>query len=77
MRRPNFDIESSLPTYLSQQLDEYLFARRKWIEDRSYTLFDCDYVEFQSNINCAEVNGDISSSVATYLREKYLGIGGS
>lgn len=36
--------------------------------------WDWDWCNLQSNINSAEVNGEISSEQAWYLREKYLRI---
>lgn len=41
---------------------------------QKYLHYDCDYCELQIDINCAEVDGDITPDQAWYLRSKYLGI---
>ena len=43
-------------------------------EAGEYLRYDCDYCELQSDINTAEVGGEISPDQAWYLRNKYLGI---
>ncbi len=66
-------LEYGLPTYLEDSKQKFIAGEEKY-KQGDYTLFDGDYCEFQSDINVAEVNGDISSEQAWYLREKYLGI---
>lgn len=66
-------LECGLPEMLEASKQKFIEGEKKY-KAGGYTLFDGDYCEFQSDINCAEVNGDISSEQAWYLREKYLGI---
>ena len=43
------------------------------LDDRvPYLHWDCDYFALQSDINCAEVDGLITTDLAWNLREKYL-----
>jgi hypothetical protein len=39
---------------------------------REYTLTDCDYVDYQTDINNVEVNDMISSKEAWRLRDEVL-----
>ena len=43
-------------------------------KDERPSTWDLDFCELQSDINVAEVDEQISSRQAWYLREKYLGI---
>lgn len=63
------DVYSSLlPNYLIESIDNY---RRELLKNSSYAI---DYYsEVMSTINVAEVNKDIDSGTANYLRKKYLG----
>lgn len=70
-------LESDLPPCLQKSILKMQDAWKKINKGESYSLFDCDYCELQSEINIAEVNNDISSRQAWYLREKYLGLDGS
>lgn len=74
MQLGNYDIEKSLPEYLQNSLAAYKEAYQKYQTDPDYSVFDCDYMEFQSDINICETDGAISSDTAWYLREKYLGL---
>jgi hypothetical protein len=65
-------LELHLPAYLQNALDLFIVGKKKH-EAGGYLHFDCDYCFLQSSINCAEVDLDISSEQAWYLREKYLG----
>ena len=65
-------LELHLPAYLQNALDLFIIGKKKH-EAGGYLHFDCDYCFLQSSINCAEVDLDISSEQAWYLREKYLG----
>ncbi|MBO5495296.1 MAG: hypothetical protein J5964_06215 [Eubacterium sp.] len=66
--------ESVLPRYLKVSLDKMKKALELMEGGKKYLRYDCDYCELQSDINCAEVDGDISPDHAWYLRSKYLGI---
>ncbi len=67
-------LELHLPAYLEDSLQRFLEGKRKIDSGEKYFRFDCDYCFLQSSINCAEVDNDISSEQAWYLREKYLGL---
>lgn len=69
-----FDVEASLPDYMKQSVENFKKGCEKDKTDPSYTEIDLDILEFSSDINNFEVNGIISSDVAWYLREKYLGM---
>ena len=64
----NESMEENLPLYLKKDLDVFKNAKK------GDSLIDCYYCELQSSINCAEEDREISSAVAWYLRETYLGI---
>ena len=66
-------LELHLPQYLSEALVSFVAGKKKH-ETGGYLHFDCDYCFLQSSINCAEVDNEISSEQAWYLRSKYLGI---
>jgi len=67
-------------TYLECGLPDYLYdsiaaMRKTWDlldSGKRNTTYDLDYCELQADINRAEVDKDISSSQAWYLRKKYL-----
>lgn len=67
-------LECGLPLYLSESVQRMKEAWDKKKHGIPYLRFDCDYCELQSNINCAEVNQEISADQAWYLRTEYLGI---
>lgn len=67
-------LECGLPLYLSESVQRMKEAWDKKKRGIPYLRFDCDYCELQSNINCAEVNQEISADQAWYLRTEYLGI---
>lgn len=74
MNSSEYNPEASLPPYMQNSLKQYKTAYYRHLNDPAYTLFDCDYMEFQSDINIMETSGEISEETAWYLREKYLGI---
>ncbi len=70
----NNHYEAGLPAYLCVSLNKMKTAIAKIESGEEYLRYDCDYCELQSDINSAEVDGEISSDQAWYLRNKYLGI---
>lgn len=75
--------ENGKPTdksYLEQGLHSSLIEDIKWmqrewdLEDRGETDYEWDIAwdNLYASINSAEVNGNITSEQAWYLREKYL-----
>lgn len=66
--------EYVLPNYLKVSLDKMKKAIELMNSGKKYLRFDCDYCELQSDINVAEIEGDITPDQAWYLRSKYLGI---
>lgn len=67
-------LECGLPEYLQESLNKMKECNSKLKRGEDYLHWDCDFMELQSDINCAEVDGNISAEQAWYLREKYLGI---
>lgn len=67
-------LECGLPEYLQESLEQMKIAWRKRDSGEEYLRWDCDFCNFQSDINSAETEGMISSEQAWYLREKYLRI---
>lgn len=70
----NNHYELNLPVYLTASLSKTKEAQKKIDSGKEYFRYDCDYCELQSDINAAEVDGEISSDRAWYLRGKYLGL---
>ena len=70
----NNHYEAGLPAYLCTSLNKMKAAIKKIERGEEYLRYDCDYCELQSDINTAEVGGEISPDQAWYLRNKYLGI---
>lgn len=70
----NNHFEAGLPAYLCTSLNKMKSAVKKIESGEEYLRYDCDYCELQSDINTAEVGGEITSDQAWYLRNKYLGI---
>ena len=68
-------LERGLPTYLQESVEQMKIAWEKKLNDPKYLSWDCVYCELQSNINVAEIEQEITSDQAWYLREKYLHIG--
>lgn len=60
-------MECGLPEWLEQSILRYK-------ENKETALWDCYYCELQADINVAEVEQNITSEQAWYLRTKYLGI---
>ena len=67
-------LELHLPEYQSDSVASFVQGLKRKETDENYCRFDCDYCQLQSAINCAEVDNEISSDQAWYLREKYLGL---
>ena len=70
----NNHYETALPKYLKASLDNMKKAIKLKASGQKYLRYDCDYCELQSDINTAEVSGEISPDQAWYLRSKYLGL---
>ena len=70
----NNHYETALPKYLKDSLDNMKKAIKLKASGQKYLRYDCDYCEFQSDINTAEVSGEITPDQAWYLRSKYLGL---
>ena len=70
----NNHYETALPKYLKVSLDNMKKAIKLKTSGQKYLRYDCDYCELQSDINTAEVSGEISPDQAWYLRSKYLGL---
>ena len=70
----NNHYETALPKYLKASLDNMKKAIKLKASGQKYLRYDCDYCELQSDINTAEVSGEITPDQAWYLRSKYLGL---
>ena len=70
----NNHYEAGLPVYLCASLDKMKNAIKKIENGEEYLRYDCDYCALQSDINVAEVGGEISRDQERYLRDKYLAI---
>ena len=67
LETPNKDyLEYNLPEILKESI-------RNLKENTNTLLWDIYYGTLQSDINAAEVNDQITSNQAWYLRKKYLG----
>lgn len=67
-------LECGLPEYLNVSIRKMKKAWEKKESGEKYLRWDCDFCDLQTDINCAETDGEISSEQAWYLREKYLKI---
>lgn len=65
-------LESGLPKYLKDSLDEYKISLAKIEDGEKDYRFDLYYDGLRSNINVAENGKQISKAQASYLRNKYL-----
>ena len=65
-------LECDLPGYLKESIELMKIEWEKKCTDPKYLWWDDAYCELQSNINVAEVERDITTDQAWYLREKYL-----
>ena len=65
-------LELGLPGYLQESLDNYKLALERVKRKEAYHQIDCDFCELQADINCAEVDQEITAAQANYLRIKYL-----
>lgn len=70
----NSYLENGLPNFLEKSLLQWKNTMRLIEKDERPSTWDLDFCELQSDINVAEVDEQISSRQAWYLREKYLGI---
>lgn len=67
-------LESPNKEYLEYNLPEILKESIRNLQENTNTmLWDIYYGTLQSDINAAEVNAQITSNQAWYLRKKYLG----
>ena len=64
---------SILPSYLQESIKLYKIGEEK-AKTGKYFGFDNDFCQLQSDINIAEVSGDITSEQAWSLRHNILGI---
>lgn len=64
---PETGLEDNLPGYLQHDIDALIAG-----EKNNSSLLDCLWCEVYSSINCAEVDLEITSEQAAYLRKKYL-----
>jgi len=65
-------LECGLPAFLQESIQQMKIAWKKRECGEKYLRWDCDYCNLQSDINIAEISGQISTEQAWYLREKYL-----
>mgnify|MGYP006922126105 CR=1 FL=1 len=65
-------LECSLPSFLQESLNQMKLAWKRIDSGEVYLNWDGDYCTLQSDINCAETDGQISPDQAWYLRKKYL-----
>ena len=65
-------LECNLPGYLQESLEQMKWAWEEKERNPKYLQWDCAYCELQSSINVAEVEQEITTEQAWYLREKYL-----
>ncbi len=61
-----------MPKWLEESRDAFLNADRKIASGETCFAWDCYYCEFQSDINVAEIEENITKEQADYLRNKYL-----
>lgn len=70
-------LEYNLPSYLNESLKmakPIIEMIDNGVESKDLpSCWDCILDEFNADINCAEVDGDITSDQAWHLREKYFG----
>lgn len=67
-------LECGLPVSLQESLNSWKPIQSQLNNGERPMGWDGYFCELQSEINCAEVDGYISSEQAWYLREKYLGM---
>lgn len=61
-----------MPEYIRDATLLYIKRRKYAKAHPEYTVTDCDYVDYQTDINNAEVNDMISSKEAWRLRNEVL-----
>ncbi len=61
------------PSYLQESIELYKRGEKK-AKTGNYLGFDNDFCQLQSDINIAEISGDITSEQAWSLRHNVLGI---
>lgn len=64
---------SIFPSYLQESIKQYKIGEEK-AKAGKYFGYDNDFCQLQSDINIAEVSGDITSEQAWALRHNVLGI---
>lgn len=67
-------LENNLPNYLLHSIEKMKIAWLFKEADPSYTFWEGEYYELQSDINIAVLSKNITMKQAWYLREKYLRI---
>ena len=67
-------LECGLPPFLKESIGRMQAAWKRKERGEPDLHFDESYCELQSDINCAEINQEISPEQAWHLREKYLGL---
>lgn len=60
----------NLPKHLNLAISQLLEGQRT-----NSSLLDCLMDEVYGSLNSAEIDGEITSDLAWYLRRKYLGMG--
>lgn len=67
-------LERNLPEMLKNSIEAMSISWEKKDRGEADMRWDCNWCELNSIINCAEVEQEITSEQAWYLREKYLRI---
>lgn len=67
-----YDRESGLPAYLQSSLENMIASWKLVDNGKKDYHWDLNWSELNADINSAEVEQEISSEQAWYLREKYL-----
>lgn len=65
-------LERDLPLYLQSSIDNMITSWKIMDSGKKDYHWDLNWCELNADINCAEVEQEISSEQAWYLREKYL-----
>ena len=65
-------LERALPVYLKNSLDEMIACWERLDRGEADNHWDLYWCDLNADINCAEVDHEITSTQAWYLRERYL-----
>ncbi len=65
-------LEYDLPEYLKDSIKQMIDSWELFDKDQKDMNWDLNWCELNADINSAEVEQEISSEAAWYLREKYL-----